>query len=182
MSTSPVRGASVESGWKYRDVFEQALLDWPEQARAPLNHRRERPMTRRGRGVGACQQIEPRVEAREDLRRTENAHLRGRQLDRERQPIEAAADLQDRRLRDAGLWRDAFESSDRPWLERVIELLKPRAKRLGQFVDDGRIFFVEDVEYDPAAVKKFLQPAGMLYHVPSGSKSPSSGCATGFAR
>ena len=59
-------------------------------------------MTRRGRGVGACQQIEPRVEAREDLRRTENAHLCGRQLDRERQPIEAAADLQDRRLRDAG--------------------------------------------------------------------------------
>ena len=34
------------------------------------------------------------------------------------------------------------------WLERVIELLKPRAKRLGQFVDDGRLFFVEDVEYD----------------------------------
>ena len=64
-------------------------------------------------------------------------------------------------LRDAGLWRDAFESSDRPWLERVIELLKPRAKRLGQFVDDGRLFFVEDVEYDPTAVKKFLQPAGM---------------------
>ena len=68
-------------------------------------------------------------------------------------------------LRDAGLWRDGFESSDRPWLERVIELLKPRAKRLGQFVDDGRIFFVEDVEYDPAAVKKFLQPAGMPEHL-----------------
>jgi len=68
-------------------------------------------------------------------------------------------------LRDAGLWRDAFESSERPWLERVIELLKPRAKRLGQFVDDGRIFFVEDVEYDPAAVRKFLQPAGMPEHL-----------------
>jgi glutamyl-tRNA synthetase len=70
-------------------------------------------------------------------------------------------------LRDAGLWRDDFESSDRPWLERVIELLKPRAKRLGQFVDDGRLFFVEDVEYDPAAVKKFLQPAGMREHLAS---------------
>ena len=70
-------------------------------------------------------------------------------------------------LRDAGLWRDDFESSDRPWLERVIELLKPRAKRLGQFVDDGRLFFVEDVEYDPTAVKKFLQPAGMPEHLAS---------------
>jgi glutamyl-tRNA synthetase len=68
-------------------------------------------------------------------------------------------------LRDAGLWRDGFESSDRQWLERVIELLKPRAKRLGQFVDDGRLFFVEDVEYDPTAVKKFLQPAGMRDHL-----------------
>ena len=47
----------------------------------------------------------------------------------------------------------------------MIELLKPRAKRLGQFVDDGRLFFVEDVEYDPAAVKKFLQPAGMREHL-----------------
>ena len=88
----------VESGWKYRDVFEQALLDWPEQARAPLNHRRERPIALRP-GIGACQQVEPRVEAREDLRRTENAHLHGRQLDRERQPIEAAANLQDLRFR-----------------------------------------------------------------------------------
>ena len=76
-------------------------------------------------------------------------------------------------LRDAGLWRDGFESSDRQWLERVIELLKPRAKRLGQFVDDGRLFFVEDVEYDPTAVKKFLQPAGMREHlrvVPAGAR------------
>ncbi len=47
----------------------------------------------------------------------------------------------------------------------MIELLKPRAKRLGQFVDDGRLFFVEDVEYDPAAVRKFLQPAGMPEHL-----------------
>ena len=70
-------------------------------------------------------------------------------------------------LRDAGLWRDGCESSDRQWLERVIELLKPRAKRLGQFVDDGRLFFVEDVEYDPTAVKKFLQPAGMRDHLAS---------------
>jgi len=82
-----------------------------------------------------------------------------------RLPVDELANRVAPLLRDAGLWRDAFESSDRPWLERVIELLKPRAKRLGQFVDDGRIFFVEDVEYDPAAVKKFLQPAGMPEHL-----------------
>ena len=48
---------------------------------------------------------------------------------------------------------------------RVLELLKPRAKRLGQFVDDGRLFFVEAVDYDPAAVAKHLQAAGMPEHL-----------------
>jgi glutamyl-tRNA synthetase len=68
-------------------------------------------------------------------------------------------------LREAELWRDSFASTDRPWLEQVIELLKPRAKKLGQFVEDGRLFFVDDVEYDLAAVKKFLQPAGITDHL-----------------
>ena len=68
-------------------------------------------------------------------------------------------------LREAGLWRDSFDGDDKAWLERVIELLKPRAKRLGQFMDDGRLFFVEDVELDAAAVSKFLQPAGMRDHL-----------------
>jgi len=63
-------------------------------------------------------------------------------------------------LRAAGLWSDRLAGADRPWLEQVIELLKPRARTLGQFVTDGRLFFVEDVEYDPAAVAKYLQPAG----------------------
>jgi glutamyl-tRNA synthetase len=68
-------------------------------------------------------------------------------------------------LREAGLWRESFASTERAWLERVIDLLKPRAKKLGQFVDDGRLFFAEDVEYDPTAVRKFLQPAGILDHL-----------------
>jgi glutamyl-tRNA synthetase len=79
-----------------------------------------------------------------------------------------AGDLADRlapRLREAGLWRDSFVSTDRAWLERVIELLKPRARKLGQFVDDGRLFFVEDVEYDLAAVRKFVQPEGIRDHL-----------------
>ena len=68
-------------------------------------------------------------------------------------------------LRDAGLWTDTYESGGQPWLLRVIDLLKPRARRLGQFVDDGRLFFAEEVEYDPAAVKKHLEPAGMRDHL-----------------
>jgi len=63
-------------------------------------------------------------------------------------------------LRAAGLWSDRLAGADRPWLEQVIELLKPRARTLGQFVTDGRLFFVEAVDYDPAAVAKYLHAAG----------------------
>ena len=43
-------------------------------------------------------------------------------------------------LREAGLWRDTFATSDREWLLRVFELLKPRIKKLGQIVEDGALF------------------------------------------
>ncbi|HEX6974331.1 MAG TPA: glutamate--tRNA ligase, partial [Vicinamibacterales bacterium] len=61
------------------------------------------------------------------------------------------------RLRDAGLWSDDLNGSRRDWFHQVLELLKPRVKRLGQFVEDGRPFFADTVEYDPDAVKKHLK-------------------------
>jgi len=68
-------------------------------------------------------------------------------------------------LREAGYWRDSFASADRVWLERLIELLKPRVKTLGQFVEDGRVFFTDDVLYDQEAVRKFLMPPGIRDHL-----------------
>ena len=59
-------------------------------------------------------------------------------------------------LRAAGLWRDAFRDTQRTWLERVIELLKPRVRRLHDFVDQGRPFLGDSIEYDAAAVAKHL--------------------------
>jgi glutamyl-tRNA synthetase len=61
------------------------------------------------------------------------------------------------RLRDAGLWQEAWDSGEgRAWLARVVELFKPRAKRLTEFVEKGRPFFVEAVELDPSATAKHL--------------------------
>jgi glutamyl-tRNA synthetase len=68
-------------------------------------------------------------------------------------------------LREAGLWRESFASADRGWLLRVVDLLKPRVKRLGQFVEDGRPFFAAEIEHDEKAVAKFLGPAGMRGHL-----------------
>ena len=62
-------------------------------------------------------------------------------------------------LREAGMWADDLAGARRPWFHQVLELLKPRVKRLGQFVEDGRPFFSDDVQYDQDAVKKHLKPS-----------------------
>ncbi|MCX6549546.1 MAG: glutamate--tRNA ligase, partial [Acidobacteria bacterium] len=69
-------------------------------------------------------------------------------------------------LREAGLWNDALaEGEGRAWLHRLIELLRPRAKRLTEFVEKGRPYLVEAVEYDPAAVAKHLSSPEALAHL-----------------
>jgi glutamyl-tRNA synthetase len=59
-------------------------------------------------------------------------------------------------LREAGLWRNEYAGPLAGWLDQVIDLLKPRARKLEDFVARGKPFFVDRVEYDPAAVKKHL--------------------------
>jgi glutamyl-tRNA synthetase len=49
------------------------------------------------------------------------------------------------------------------WFLAVLELLKPRVKRLGDFAVQGRFFFVDQIDYDPAAVTKHLR--GMAEHL-----------------
>jgi glutamyl-tRNA synthetase len=59
-------------------------------------------------------------------------------------------------LRAAGLWHDDLVGARREWFFKVIELLKPRAKKLADFAITARPFLVETIEYDPDAVKKHL--------------------------
>ena len=68
-------------------------------------------------------------------------------------------------LESAGLWRDEFLDSRHAWFFAVLELLKPRAKRLGDFVTQGRFFFTDVVAYDSAAVEKHLGVEGMADHL-----------------
>ena len=60
------------------------------------------------------------------------------------------------RLRDAGLWRDALVAEESDWIVRVLELLKPRVKKLDQLVEELRPFLVDEPEMDPAAAAKHL--------------------------
>ncbi|MEX2273075.1 MAG: glutamate--tRNA ligase [Vicinamibacterales bacterium] len=62
-------------------------------------------------------------------------------------------------MRERGLWRDGFEDADRPWLLSLIELLKPRAKRLHDFVTETPYLFADAVAFEDAAVAKHLSGA-----------------------
>src|SRR6266542_1039805 len=61
----------------------------------------------------------------------------------------------------AGLWKDAYLGDRHAWFFAVIELLKPRVKRLDDFVVQGRFFLTDAIEYDAAAVDKHLRVDGM---------------------
>ena len=74
----------------------------------------------------------------------------------QRLPSEELAKRIEPLLRERGLWRDAFDAADRPWLLSLIDLLKPRAKRLHDFADDTPYLFSDTVVFDEAAVAKHL--------------------------
>lgn len=74
-------------------------------------------------------------------------------------------------LAQAGLWPPAAlaVARDEPvtleWLRRLLELLRPRGKRLTDFVDLARPYLRETVEYDADAVEKHLGAPGLAEHI-----------------
>jgi glutamyl-tRNA synthetase len=57
----------------------------------------------------------------------------------------------------AGLWRDSFEKEEADWFRFLIDIYRPRAKTLLEFPKMSRMFLIDHVEYDQAAVDKFLK-------------------------
>ena len=68
-------------------------------------------------------------------------------------------------LRDAGLWSDSYKDSARAWMLKVIELIRPRAHRLDDFVEIGRPFLTDTLEFDPEAVRKHLASPDLVAHL-----------------
>ncbi|HXH04957.1 MAG TPA: glutamate--tRNA ligase, partial [Vicinamibacterales bacterium] len=68
-------------------------------------------------------------------------------------------------LRASGFWRDEYAGVLRGWLLEVIELLKPRVRRLPEFIEQGLPFFAESVPRDPAAVAKHLSAPELAPHL-----------------
>lgn len=68
-------------------------------------------------------------------------------------------------LRELGEWDDTLRGERREWFHQVIELLKPRAKKLRDLAEHGRYFFLDPEQYDEAAVKKHLSAPGLAAHL-----------------
>jgi glutamyl-tRNA synthetase len=56
-----------------------------------------------------------------------------------------------------GLWRDSLEKEEASWFRSIVDLYRPRARVLPDFPKQSRFFFLNEVEFDPAAVEKFLK-------------------------
>jgi len=61
----------------------------------------------------------------------------------------------------AGLWNDEFVGTRYKWFCEMLALLRPRAKTLLEFPKQARLFIVDELEFDPAAVQKFLKDAAV---------------------
>jgi glutamyl-tRNA synthetase len=75
-------------------------------------------------------------------------------LNRLRQPLESA-----------GLWTYASRPDNRVRVERAIDLVKPRARKLSDLVPQLRPFLNERVDRDPAAVAKHLTGPDLSSHL-----------------
>jgi glutamyl-tRNA synthetase len=65
----------------------------------------------------------------------------------------------------AATWSDDLLGDRRAWFFAVLELFRPRAKRLDEFASQSHFFFTDVLDYDAAAVQKHLRAAGMDEHL-----------------
>ena len=71
-------------------------------------------------------------------------------------PLDELMPLVKAEMRSAKLWREEFEDLDSAWFERTIDLIRQRFFTLKDFSSQGRAYFSEDFDFDPAAVAKNL--------------------------
>ena len=65
-----------------------------------------------------------------------------------------------------GLWKEDFDSSDRAWILKVIDLLKQRVRMVSDFATQGRAFVTDDFEIEDKARRKFLKSEALPVLMP----------------
>jgi glutamyl-tRNA synthetase len=59
-------------------------------------------------------------------------------------------------LKSSKLWREEYDDDEKAWYERTLDLIRQRFFTLKDFSSQGRAYFSEDYDFDPAAVAKNL--------------------------
>jgi len=59
-------------------------------------------------------------------------------------------------LEQSALWSADLAASRRDWFHKLLELIRPRVKKLDQFAEELRPFLQQSVDYDQAAVSKHI--------------------------
>ncbi|MDD7942845.1 hypothetical protein PHK61_30975 [Actinomycetospora lutea] len=90
-------GDEREGSGEHREASEHSLLELVEQLVGPIDHGAQGALPLGHAPANPAQQQEPRVEAGSKLGGAHGAQARRGELDRERQPVQSAADLGDRR-------------------------------------------------------------------------------------
>ena len=68
-------------------------------------------------------------------------------------------------LRETGMWQPSLNTTSFEWFRGVLALLKPRAKKLTEYVDALSPFLDAPIVYDQAAIAKQLSTPGTREHM-----------------
>ena len=60
-------------------------------------------------------------------------------------------------LRSTKLWREEYDDTDKAWFEKAVDGIRERFFTLKDFSGQGRAYFSEDFDFDPAAIEKNLK-------------------------
>ncbi|HEY0099567.1 MAG TPA: glutamate--tRNA ligase [Pyrinomonadaceae bacterium] len=72
-------------------------------------------------------------------------------------PVAELAPMVRAELEATGLWKPEYETHERAWFERAIEIIRQRFHTLKDFSGQGRAYFADEFEFEEAAVRKNLQ-------------------------
>lgn len=72
-------------------------------------------------------------------------------------PIDELVSYVKEELLSKNLWKDSYETLDKEWFEKTIDLTRSRFLTLEDFSTRGRAYFSDEFEYDEKAVKKNLK-------------------------
>lgn len=72
-------------------------------------------------------------------------------------PIDGLLPLVKNELRSTKLWREEYDDTDKAWFEKAVDGIRERFFTLKDFSGQGRAYFSEDFDFDPAAIEKNLK-------------------------